>query len=132
MGWSRLPKYAEVDPDNPRAWGTCDRCGFVNSLHKMQFQFQYQGTSTPENTGYIVCDRCLDALQPQLSPPIVPPDPMPVFNARVENYSIDEDSYIATQDTGDMFSLNGDQLTTQDDEIIVTDIPNPDSSPDTP
>lgn len=132
MGWSRIPKNAQVDVDNPNPWFTCDRCGFIWCAKDMAFQYQFEGTSTPQNTGYLVCPPCTDALQPQLAPPIIPPDPMPVFNARVENYAIDEDSYLATQDTGDMFSLNGDQLTTQDDEIIVTDIPNPASSPDTP
>lgn len=118
MAYRWRPKSAEVDPDNPRAWGTCDRCGRIFNLHRLQFQYSYQGSTTPQNTGFLVCDEgCLDVLNPQDMPYILPPDPMPVYNARPEPYTLDETSYLTTQDD--------DTITTQDDEPIITAIPNP-------
>jgi hypothetical protein len=52
-------------------------------------------------------------------PYILPPDPVPVFNARPEPLTIDQGSWLTTQD--------GSVLTTQDGGLIGTAIPNPDS-----
>lgn len=41
-------------------------------------------------TGFLVCQRCLDIPNPQMLSPIIPPDPMPVLNPRVEPYFLDE------------------------------------------
>lgn len=124
MAYRWHPKNAEVDPDNPRAWGTCDRCGFVFQLHRLQFQYAYQGSSIPISTNFLVCDTgCLDPLNPQDLPYILPPDPMPVFNARPEPYALDETSWLSTQD--------GDVLETQDNEPIITNIENPASDANT-
>jgi hypothetical protein len=117
MAYRWKPKYAEVDPDSPRAWGTCDRCGFVWNLNRLQFQYAYQGSMMPQNTNMLVCDNCLDPLNPQDMPYILPPDPLPVYNARPENYDLDESSYLGTQDD--------DTITTQDDEPITVNIPSP-------
>lgn len=119
MAYRWHPKSAEVDPDNPRAWGTCDRCGRIFNLHRLQFQYAYQGSTTPQNTGFLVCDEgCLDPLNAQDTPYILPPDPPPIYNARPENYVLDEESWMGTQDD--------ESITTQDDEPITTAIPNPD------
>lgn len=120
MGWSRLPKYAPVDPDSPSAWGSCDRCGFLWPLKDLQWQYEYRGSSIPQNTRILVCPHHLDPPNVQFAPYILPPDPPPIFNARPENYALDEDSWLATG-TG----LEGDALTTQDGKIITTNIPNP-------
>lgn len=117
MAYRWHPKNAEVDADSPRAWGVCDRCGFVWNLHKMQFQYAYQGSTQPQNTNFVVCDRCLDPLDPQSMPYILPPDPMPVYNARPEPYTLDETSWMSTPE--------GDILTTEDDEQFITPLPNP-------
>ena len=117
MAYRWHPKNAEVDADSPRAWGTCDRCGMINNLHKMQFQYAYQGTTVPQNTNFIVCDRCLDPLNPQDTPYILPPDPPPIYNARPENYALDESSDLGTED--------GLSITTEDGVPITTAIPNP-------
>jgi hypothetical protein len=80
--------HAQVDPNNPRAFGICDRCGFQYNLHKLQWQYQWAGTMLV-NRQFLVCDTCLDTPQPQLRAIILPPDPMPIFNARPEPYAID-------------------------------------------
>ncbi len=120
MAYRWHPRNAETDADNPRAWGTCDRCGFVHNLHKLQWQFSYLGTSQPQNTRFLVCERCLDPLNPQDMPYILPPDPLPVYNARPEPYLLDETSWLVTQD--------GEILTTEDGTPIITAIPDPNST----
>lgn len=78
----------------------------------------------PQNTRLLVCaDRCLDPLNEQDSPYILPPDPLPVYNARPEPYVLDETSWMSTQD--------GDVITTQDGDSFITPLPNP-STPAVP
>lgn len=123
MAYRWHPKNAQVDADNPRAWGTCDRCGFVWNLDKLNWQYAYQGSMTPQNTRFLVCSRCNDPLNPQDQPYVLPPDPLPVFNARPENYVLDENSWLSTQD--------GDVITTQDGEPLTTAIPSPSQAANT-
>ena len=119
MAYRWHPKLAEVDPDNPSAWSTCDRCGFVTNLSKMVWQWDFRGTPMPINTRVLTCGRpqCLDIPQIQNSPIILGPDPEPIFNARPEPYTLDETSWLSTQD--------GDVITAEDGEQIITPIPNP-------
>lgn len=117
MAYRYRGKYFEVDTDNPRAEGICDRCSFRWNLYKLQWQYSFQGTTSPQNTRMLVCPNCIDPLNEQDQPYILPPDPMPVFNARPENYTLDESSWLATQD--------GDVITTQDGDPLTTAIPSP-------
>lgn len=55
----------------------------------MRFQFEYAGTGLV-NTRILVYEDMLDVPQPQFKTVILPPDPIPVMNARPENYAIDE------------------------------------------
>lgn len=89
MAWRPHPKKAEVNSTNPRAWATCQRCGFIANHDKLQFQYEWRGSQI-QNTNLLVCDQCLDDLQRQLGTIVLPPDPVPVMNARVEPYPIDE------------------------------------------
>lgn len=120
MAYRWKPKNVIIDGENPRAIGTCDRCGFLHQLHKLQWQYAYMGSFQPMNTRFLVCDRCLDPLNAQDTPNILPPDPVPVLNARPEPYVLDESSWLATPE--------GDTLVTQDGETFITPIPNPDSA----
>lgn len=83
------PKMAETDPSSPRGWGTCQRCGFIANLFKLQWQFQWRGLNLI-NTQLLVCEPCLDDPQRQLGTIILPPDPPSLLNARPEPYPIDE------------------------------------------
>ena len=125
MAYRWRGQFFEVDPDNPRAEGICDRCGFRFNLYKLQYQYAFQGSTMPQNTRFLVCGRpgCLDPLNPQDTPNILPPDPLPVFNARPEPYLLDEASYLTTQD--------GEIITTQDGELFITNVENPASSANT-
>lgn len=121
MAYRWHPKNAEVDPDNPKAWGSCDRCGMIWQLDQLTWQYAYQGSSFPINTNFLVCPKHLDPLNPQDMPYILPPDPPPVFNARPEPYMLDETSWLSTQD--------GDVILTQSGQSLITPIPNPSDAP---
>lgn len=112
MAW-RPHGRAEVDPSYPRAWAVCDRCGFLDNLFKLQWQFDYDGSSMPQNQNILVCDLCLDRMQPQRQPIILSPDPAPIFNARPEPYFIDETDFRTTEDD--------DTRTTEDgsDRVVI-------------
>lgn len=88
---------AQVNPSSPRAFATCDRCGFLYNLDRLQWQFQWAGTQL-QNLRLLVCDPCLDVPQEQLRAIIIPPDPVPVFNARPEPYFSDQTNFRITED----------------------------------
>ncbi len=80
----------------------------------MQWQYEWAGTQLI-NIGALVCDDCLDIPQIQLKTLILPPDPPPVLNARVEMFSLDESGptqqlvceIVTTQgDLGSLFYLD--------------------------
>lgn len=84
------PRRASTDSSNPRAWATCQRCGFVTNHYKLSWQFEWAGTQLI-NQKILVCDGgCLDQPNRQLGTIILPPDPTAVVNARPEQYFIDE------------------------------------------
>lgn len=80
---------ASVDPSNPRAWGTCNRCGMNYNLCNLSWQFDWAGAALI-NKGLLVCDHCLDDPSPWLRTIVLPADPPPVINARPEPYAVDE------------------------------------------
>lgn len=89
MAW-RPHGRAEVSESKPRAWGICQRCGFMTNLYKLQWQWQWGGF-TLFNTGLLVCDECWDKPAQFLKTVVLPPDPPPLYNVRPENYQIDEE-----------------------------------------
>jgi hypothetical protein len=89
MGWRPHPKDAEVDADHPVPWATCDSCGFIWNHPRLAWQHQWAGTGLI-NLRQLKCPRCLDEPQEQLRVIVLPPDPDPLFNARPEQYAIDE------------------------------------------
>jgi len=151
MAYRWHPANADTDVDAPQCWGTCDRCGRVHNLNKLQWQFDYRGSPMLQNTRLLVCDRCLDVPNLQFTPVMLSPDPPPIYNTRPEPYALDETDWLTTQD-GDIIDTElGDDfistvpnpsgrapdvanMTTEDDQTIVTedgnnlidDLPNPD------
>ena len=89
-------RRAQVDPENPRAFGVCQRCGFWVNHIDLQWQWDYRGNSLA-NLRLLVCDTCLDEPNPQLKPRIIGPDPLPIINARPETFFIDETDFRTTQ-----------------------------------
>lgn len=110
MAWHQTGR-ARVRARSPSAFGVCDRCGLLYNLRDLKWQFQWQGMQL-QNLRILVCDICLDIPQVQLRTIIFPPDPVPVFNARPENYTAEVPSYIST--------LTGTHLTTVSGTNMVT------------
>jgi len=90
MGYASKAGRARTDPSNPEAFGVCQRCGIWHQLNDLQWQFEYIGRGL-QNQNLLFCERCLDEPQPQLQARILPPDPVPVLNARPETFLIDEE-----------------------------------------
>lgn len=59
-------------------------------------QWDYRGNSLA-NLRLLVCETCLDVPQPQLKPRVIGPDPLPIINARPEQFFIDETDFRTTQ-----------------------------------
>lgn len=111
MGFRPHPKHAETNPDFPRAWATDDRSGFVSNLGNLRWEVQWAGNQLVK-TGFLVGPDYLDKPQEQLRTLVLPADPPPIMNARVEPYTIDETDWRTTQD--------GDIRETQDGSLRVT------------
>jgi len=117
---------AQVSQRNPRAFGICDRCGFLYNHDTLQWQFDYAGAGLI-NKRILVCNPCLDMPQEQLRSIILPADPVPIMNPRVQDYALAETDYQTVsapptfyQQTGipvpsnvNLLTQDGQNLTTQ-------------------
>lgn len=102
MAYASKSGRAKVSSTNPRAFGICDRCGFLYNHDDLQWQFDWAGASLI-NKRILVCETCLDVPQEQLRAIVLPADPVPIVNPRVESYAQDETNYISStnEDTVD-------------------------------
>lgn len=117
---------ASVSSKNPRAFGICDRCGFLYNHDRLQWQFDYAGSGLI-NKRILVCNPCNDVPQNQLRAIVLPADPTPILNPRVENYANAETDFVATNaptvtdfwtgipvpSTTDIVTQDGQSITTQ-------------------
>lgn len=116
---------AQVSSRNPRAFGICDRCGFLYNHNRLSWQYDWRGASLM-NLRILVCDTCNDVPQSQLRAIVVPADPVPIQNPRTQDYATAETNTRATsgQNTIDPTTglpvINGDTRITQDDKVRVT------------
>lgn len=85
MGYASRSGRAITNPHAPRAFGVCDRCGLWHNLYKLTYQFEWQGTALI-NTRKRVCQLCKDKPNPQMKARLAPPDPVPVYDPRPENF----------------------------------------------
>lgn len=88
MGYASKAGRASANPSSPRAFAVCDRCGIWYNHHELTWQYDFRG-KTLQNLRILVCETCLDEPQPQLKPRVIPPDPLPVKDARTEPYIYD-------------------------------------------
>ena len=123
------PKYASKDAHRG-PWSTCDDCGFINNLSDLQFQYAYNGGSSPINTGFLVCRRCIDPINEQFKLLIIPPDPPPIFNTRAENYTVDETNWLTTGDAVAGHN-GGDIIADGGGRTFISNQPNPADNADT-
>ena len=115
---------AKVSARNPRAFGICDRCGFLYNHVNLSWQFDWAGASLI-NKRILVCDTCNDVPQQQLRAIIVPADPVPIQNPRTQDYVTAEQNTRTTQgnsintQTG-IPVIGGDTRITQNNDARVT------------
>jgi hypothetical protein len=107
----RFHGRARTSPSSPQAYACCDRCALWYNHVDLQWQTQWSGIKL-QNLRLLVCERCLDVPQPQLKARILPPDPVPIMNARPEPFFIDENTFLVTN--------TGLQLVTHDGSNLVT------------
>lgn len=79
-------KHVTVDADSPMALGICDKTGFVFKRMDLVRQMEWRGNSLIW-TGFMVGKPYVDQPNPQLRPPILPPDPVPVKDPRLQKPS---------------------------------------------
>jgi len=126
MGYASQLGRASISSRNPRAAAQCDRCGFIYNHHQLQWQFDYAGAGLI-NKRILVCNPCLDTPQAQLRSIILPADPVPIENPRVQDYAAAETDSIAINaptvtdfwtgipvpSTTDIVTQDGQNVTTQ-------------------
>lgn len=95
MAYASKSGRAQTSARNPRAFGVCDRCGMWYNHDRLSWQFDWRGASLM-NTRVLVCNECLDVPQTQLRAIVVPADPTPILNPRVESAIIDSTDYRTT------------------------------------
>ena len=116
---------ARVSAKNPQAFAICDRCAMLYNHVDLQWQFDWAGASLI-NKRMLVCRPCLDTPQEQLRAIILPADPTPIINPRVEPYVFDQtDNIVAPLPTtyGPTTGIpipQGEQLTTDSGLNITT------------
>jgi len=125
MGYASQSGRARTSSRNPQAHAICDRCGFRYNHVNLSWQFDWAGASLI-NKRLLVCSTCNDVPQQQLRAIIVPADPVPIMNPRLQDFVTAETSTRATsgQNTVDSRTslpiVNGDTRITQDDDVRVT------------
>ncbi len=125
MSIGQLTGFATVDPSNPRAFATCDRCGMLYLHDDLEWQFQFLGFNLV-NLRLLVCKRkCLDLPNETLRAIVLPPDPLPIQNPRPGFYRQQEDQSAAIQSNSQalsiLFTEDGLPIFTEDGQYLEID-----------
>lgn len=125
MAYASQAGRARTSSRSPQAHAICDRCGFRYNHVDLQWQYDWAGAALI-NKRLLVCNTCNDVPQQQLRAIIVPADPMPILNPRIQDFVVAETNTRATsgQNTVDPITnipvVNGDTRITQDYQDRVT------------
>lgn len=76
-------RHVSIREKNPKAVGICDYTGFIHLKQDLVRQMEYRGDRLVW-TGFYVGKDYQDKPNQQLRPPMLPPDPIPVVDARLE------------------------------------------------
>lgn len=110
---------------SPVSLACCDLCGFTYNITGLVWQVEWSGVKL-QNLRLLVCRRtCQDAPQPALKTIIIPPDPLPTFNARPEQYSMTVPNFLSAQDGTNLTTEDGDNLIWEDETTPLPDPNNP-------
>lgn len=126
MAYASISGRARTSSSNPQAHAICDRCGFRYNRVNLQWQFDWRG-ATMQNIRILVCDTCLDTPQEQQRAIVVPADPEPIMQPRVQDFAQAESNFqtisaptvydpvtgIPIPSTTTLSAQNGDNLLTQ-------------------
>ena len=125
MAYASQSGRARTNPTNPQAHAICDRCGFRYNHVNLRWQYDWRGASLM-NIRLLVCNTCYDSPQEQLRAIVVPADPMPIDQPRIQDFVTAESN---TRVTSGQNTVNtptgipvpgGDTRITQDDDTRVT------------
>ena len=125
MAYASQAGRAKTNPKSPQAHAICDRCGFRYNHVDLAWQYDWAGASLI-NKRILVCRTCNDEPQQQLRAIVVPADPVPIENPRIEYFVDDETDYRSTsgQNTIDPITglpvIGGNIRITQSDGTRVT------------
>ena len=125
MAYASQSGRATTSSTTPQAHAICDRCGFRYNHVNLQWQYDWRGAAL-QNVRILVCNNCVDTPQEQLRAIVVPADPMPIMQARTQDFQQAETDYqtvtappIIDPTTGIPIPVNV-TLTTQDGENLLT------------
>lgn len=120
MAYASQSGRARTSASNPQAHAICDRCGFRYNWVDLRWQYDWRGAAM-QNIRILVCKQCYDKPQEQLRAIVVPADPTPIVNARVQDFASTETNYIsvsaATNSGGGFVTAGPDSLLTFDTGI---------------
>lgn len=125
MAYASKSGRARTSVNNPNAFAVCDRCGIWYNHTSLRWQYDWRGASLM-NIRILVCKTCYDTPQEQLRAIVVPADPVPIQNPRVEWFFDDETNirYTSGQNTVNYPTgipvPGGDRRITQNDKTRVT------------
>ena len=125
MAYASISGRAKTDPNNPQAFAVCDRCGIWYNQVNLRWQYDWRGTSL-QNIRLLVCSPCYDVPQEQLRAIVVPADPIPIQNPRIQDFVTAETNnrFTSGGNTVDPTTgipvIGGDNRITQDDNDRVT------------
>lgn len=89
MAYASRSGRARTSPSSPRAFAVCDRCALWYNHYQLKWQYDWAGASLV-NKRLLVCRTCYDEPQEQLRSIVIPADPVPIVNPRIEPYAWDE------------------------------------------
>lgn len=126
MGYASRSGRAYANSQSPMAYGVCDRCGIWYFRKNLRNQYDWRGASLLPLNIY-VCNDCYDVPNPQQRAIVVPADPVPIVQPRVEAFFQDETNFqtisgggttdpvtgIPIPGTTTLDTEDGQQLTTQ-------------------
>jgi len=96
MGYASRSGRARTSSRNPQAFAVCDRCGMWYNHVNLRWQYDWRGASL-QNLRFLVCNPCYDEPQAQLRAIVVPADPVPIANPRIQDFVAAETNYRVTQ-----------------------------------
>ena len=125
MAYASQAGRARTNARSPQAHAICDRCGFRYNHVNLRWQFDWRGAAL-QNIRLLVCNPCYDEPQQQLRAIVVPADPVPINQPRIQDFvTASQDTRVTSgqntvDPTTDIPIPGGDIRITQDDDIRVT------------